>query len=288
MGQKSWHRHRINKDGDAPKKKNNTPEDHGQPPSDVSNAQDLSPETPSRKPPSSNEEHRAAERRFWDRQIVIASWLNIITAVGAIVALVGIIFLIKNIIDAENATMRANRAWIAPRGAYLDARHSSNQAKVFTIEYENVGREPATDIFFSQYADYFDGPALIDKVTYSLPIKKVDTCSVAGRSIAPAYPLNGSGSKEEVIVFMDSKEFLNDFNLFLSGKKTFYIEGCFRYKTFRLEHRSIFCYYLKPIEVSDIGKDAKLGPDGTLAPNAQIQLQIFMFSCPNSDLSFTD
>jgi hypothetical protein len=54
----------------------------------------------------------AAERSFWERQIRVAKGLNWITLFAGIVAVGGLVALYRSITDAEDATIRANRAWL--------------------------------------------------------------------------------------------------------------------------------------------------------------------------------
>ncbi len=100
-----------------------------------------------RKPPAGNteteeQEHRAHERGFWERQIRVANRLNWITAGGAIVALVGLGFVYWSIISADNATTEANRAWV---GIYRADHGPLNITKPMHIQLTlvNTGREPA-------------------------------------------------------------------------------------------------------------------------------------------------
>jgi hypothetical protein len=64
-------------------------------------------------------QHDAAERVFWRDQIRAAWYLNWITLVAAVIALVTVIILICTLNDARKATIEANRAWVAPHAAYL-------------------------------------------------------------------------------------------------------------------------------------------------------------------------
>jgi hypothetical protein len=115
------------------------------------------------RPPSAEHEHHAAERRFWERQLSTARWLNFITAGGGAVALVGLLFLYLSIADAEDATMRANRAWLAPSFMMLNGPLESGGPADVAIHVQNVGREPATGVryrihdYTAQYIPH--GPA---------------------------------------------------------------------------------------------------------------------------------
>lgn len=92
--------------------------------------------------------HRAAERSFWERQIRVSKWLNGITLFAGAVAVGGLFALYWSITDAEDATVRANRAWIM--ADHVSAIPGMNAEKMKTIqawfEITNIGKEPASDV----------------------------------------------------------------------------------------------------------------------------------------------
>src|SRR5437762_1413343 len=65
------------------------------------------------------ERHGYAEDLFWRRQIKAAWWLNGITLAAAFIAIGTVGVLVYTLIDARKATVEANRAWVAPRTAFL-------------------------------------------------------------------------------------------------------------------------------------------------------------------------
>jgi hypothetical protein len=54
------------------------------------------------------DEHRAAEKRFWERRLRLSKWLNRITAGAAIIALGGLFFVQRSIEHANQGTVDAN------------------------------------------------------------------------------------------------------------------------------------------------------------------------------------
>jgi hypothetical protein len=88
---------------------------------------------------SDEQKHRAAERRFWERQITIAKWLNGISAGAAAVALIGLLFLYRSIVGADDATVRANRAWLAPAFRTLAWPLERGGPVGIQIHVQNVG-----------------------------------------------------------------------------------------------------------------------------------------------------
>lgn len=148
--------------------------------------------------------------------------------------------------DANMATVEANRAWIAPRGLYIDYEHSSKRNIALLVEYENTGKEPALNLTFNQYIDDFAGGAPASNNQSAPAIKPNKTCIAPIKGHPPSFPIR-QGGNEGMMLAMNSAGFLGNFPAMLAGDRTLYFEGCFSYVTFFTTHRSAFCYYLKPI-----------------------------------------
>jgi hypothetical protein len=99
-------------------------------------------------------EHRATERRFWDRQIRVAKCLNWITFLSALVALFGLGFVYLGLIETKRAgdiaretLIASNRAWLAPVDAIIDGQIQKDQPINTAIVFENTGKGPALDVY---------------------------------------------------------------------------------------------------------------------------------------------
>lgn len=68
-------------------------------------------------PPSADEQHRAAERRFWERQLEIATRLNWITVGAVMVGAISLLFLWLSLRDAKKATEAATKQAIEAAAA---------------------------------------------------------------------------------------------------------------------------------------------------------------------------
>lgn len=148
--------------------------------------------------------------------------------------------------DAEKATVEANRAWIAPRGLYIDYEHSTKKGVDLIVEYENIGKEPALNLTFNQYIDDFTGGAPASNNQTAPAIKANKTCIDPIKGHPPSFPMR-QGGNEGMMLTMNDGNFLKNFPAMLAGNRTLYFEGCFSYVTFLATHRSAFCYYLRPI-----------------------------------------
>ena len=90
-----------------------------------------------------NQHHGSEEVKFWRKQLHAAWWLNYTTLIAALIPIGTVDVLIGTLIDARKATVEANRAWVAPRSAYLRRAFVLNDHPAFRVTYGNIGREPA-------------------------------------------------------------------------------------------------------------------------------------------------
>jgi hypothetical protein len=92
--------------------------------------------------------HALAERSFWNRQIIVATWLNIITGIAACVGIATLVLVREQVIDAKEATIRANRAWLLlDDPSYTISKSPSGVETIDPmIAIHNIGKEPATDV----------------------------------------------------------------------------------------------------------------------------------------------
>jgi hypothetical protein len=103
--------------------------------------------------PYNEEQHKIAERSFWKRQSRSAKYLNIITLVAALVGLMSLYFIRQQLIDAKEATIRANRAWLLLDEPLIFAGESPSGIETIdpTINIYNIGKKPASDVKFYTY-----------------------------------------------------------------------------------------------------------------------------------------
>jgi hypothetical protein len=191
-------------------------------------------------PQPTEEQHRAEERKHWAKLESRASWLNIITGVGAIVGLGGLFILYGTLKEAKIAAVDANRAWISPGQPYfnLDGIDVGQPVKV-AFPFSNHGREPAIDvtvivhfdtIAFPQNHDVSDTEKISDNIC-ELGIKPVigSTVTSSGQIMTETVTTNVRGSN---VVWDDA---LNTSHNILRAKV------CVFYETFGVRRYTWFC-----------------------------------------------
>jgi len=201
------------------------------------------------------EDQQAAERNIWAAQLQTANRLNWITAIGAIVGAIGSIGIIVSLIiakiaadDAHIALVAANRAWIGPVSATLDAMPSAPPGGEITvlIPFRNTGHEPATDASIVGSSDSISIDATYDEI-HAKEQSFEDYCfSISGAkhmTSAVAVVVFPGGSitndfKGSITVRSD----LIDWDV-IYGKKYVFLHACVVYETFgEVRHTSV-CYY---------------------------------------------
>ena len=194
---------------------------------------------------------RPEERHFWERHIRhhirVAIWLNCITGVGTVVGLVGLVFVYLTLESAERSTTIANRAWIAPLRIVVEDKFRLGEKFAYRVAFQNVGKEPATNIVIDAVEGTIDAPAVAgswDAVFTRSGVKKYDCQKVHPNSgglvtypsVSPPNEFTASTDK-----------LIPDEDAVLNGTKILYVKGCFGYETFNEGHYSWFCYYWTPI-----------------------------------------
>jgi hypothetical protein len=196
-------------------------------------------------------QHDAAEHVFWQRQIRAAWWLNGITLFAAIIALSTIIVLIFTLIDARKATVEANRAWVAPRSAYLTQPFVLNEHPVFRVTFDNVGKEPAPNIQTWWLVKIVDAnllvPSLKEPNLFESAFGKNQACDghtsrEAGETLWPSEKLE---SYTQFYVPNPNDPVITQ--EVLDGRAAVVVQGCVLYETFNKLHQSAFCFWFRQV-----------------------------------------
>ena len=184
---------------------------------------------------------------FWNWQLRLASWLNWITAVAALVALVGLWFVNESIKHADNGNIDANRAWINPVIMQVGAWKKDNPINYF-IFYRNEGKSPATGLAWNFDNGTFDSPINDDGRKIVVPPNYFcnDLWPTAGGAVEfpsslirfpgeGAHAYSGASDNTKTRVVVDDS--------ILGGQKRFFVQGCVAYSTMTIIGRSQFCFY---------------------------------------------
>jgi hypothetical protein len=183
----------------------------------------------------------AEELKFWNRQIRVAKALNWVTGVAAALSLLTMGILWFTLTDSRKATEEANRAWLAPIGELMDAPPRLGEGWNTTVQFHNVGKEPALDVQYKFESTTAPGnPELVESGGTGLP-----TNNVCGR-ITPyekgTVVYTEHDYSEYHLIRIDKQEQNN----VMSKKTTLVGMGCLAYRTFEKSHRAGFCFYLRP------------------------------------------
>lgn len=211
--------------------------------------------------PYSNEYcQRAAERRFWERQIRVAKWLNRITGGAAVVGLIGLGFVYLGIIHSDEATIEANRAWLAPTGIW----HNKQEAYVvgqpinYMILFRNIGKSPAIRLNWNienGYVQVADRIIDVSKTTFSqddmcIGMDASDESGVVWPDpTQPTYTASEGFPLPSLPVQSDELKRgpkIKVTQAMIDGTEAFYVRGCIAYSTITIVGKSSFCFYLNP------------------------------------------
>lgn len=143
-----------------------------------------------------------------------------------------------------NKTLIASsRAWVGPRNAKFEADPMAKTPIDATVEYQNVGKEPALN--FSNLADFFAATIQEDKdgIVDTKLTAYLNGCLkyAPGSAGSVVYPSTGFSS---YFLIAKSQPNLVD-DAVIKGEKLIFVQGCFAYKTFDILRHTYFCYFYK-------------------------------------------
>jgi hypothetical protein len=214
--------------------------------SETAGKSDSQPEGRAREPSiielhPAEERHRAAERSFWERQIRVAKGLNWITLFAGIVAVGGLVALYRSITDAEDATIRANRAWLMADHVSIIPGTNAERMKTIQAWFEitNIGKEPASDV--RTYIKPFWLTPVKNGNSIDMDMQKYnanDTCEYTSKqgSLGVVWPRPIPVGEQGPIVVADPG--------FENGSMYYGFQGCVSYYTFSTLHYTRFCEVL--------------------------------------------
>jgi hypothetical protein len=164
------------------------------------------------------------------RQLRVAKYLNWITGVAAVVGL-GALWLIQQDI------VEANRAWIAPASPTFSHDAVVGQPVAVWFPWDNVGREPATNMKISIFFDVLKGQPG-HSILY-VPDITENTCDKYPPNVdlGVTFPAKGVNGFDAVT----SQQSISWDSSLESGERLLRARGCISYKTFGKIHHSWFC-----------------------------------------------
>ncbi|GEM_PF-5184604 len=181
--------------------------------------------------------------------------------------------------DAREATVDANRAWLAVRGMKKDTDISTTDQDFFDIFYDNVGHEPAQDIVLGAKPGVIEGP--VNRVSASeIPFPENQTCKPPMPRGVIAWPGAANAPPDKLIIPVDAKQWKALFARTAAGEIVLYFEGCLSYTTFKAPHQTAFCFYVKPFKQEQ-------GAENKLLPNQTEYAYTFAY-CPRQRTAFAN
>ncbi len=138
MAEKSWRWYLLGEKWDRPQQQQNHADNTKRPTQEppikiVPSDSDITEKC------AADERHRAEERKFRCRQLIAAWALIFLTFTASGVAIVGLIFLWRSIVEA-------NRAWVEPFNAVIEMPIQEGKGIEIIVQYLNVGRSPALNL----------------------------------------------------------------------------------------------------------------------------------------------
>jgi hypothetical protein len=143
--------------------------------------------------------------------------------------------------NSDRALILAQRAWVGPTIAAIEAAPEIGKPLKISIQYANSGREPALnfiyagDVFAATAADEANG-VITAKVNAAFKGCAAATTLRSGQVVFPtvANTTNNLG-------LTTNDEFVDQ--AIMDGEKTIIVDGCFVYKSFDVIRHSYFCFF---------------------------------------------
>lgn len=146
---------------------------------------------------------------------------------------------------AQKEMIANNRAWVGPSNGLLKASPTLGDALAITVQYQNTGREPATDAWIESHPEIApDGPGMVDKIT-----AYQKACLAHGGGSEVVFPTVGFASGYEAHTSIDGPKIAQ---AVIDGTDLVWDYGCMVYSTINEVHRSSFCYHT--VEVWNAGR----------------------------------
>jgi hypothetical protein len=147
--------------------------------------------TPSTQSAAEENQHRTDEKSYWKRQLRIAKWLNWITGAAAVVGLLGLVFLYKELGEMQTANKQTKIALHISERAYINIGGPifDFDKGVVGLPINNAGRIPSGEV-----ETVVHEATVVQADTKALPLIK----NIVGKywlrstfsSISPGNPIN--------------------------------------------------------------------------------------------------
>jgi hypothetical protein len=209
------------------------------------------------------------ERPWWFHEkeplAKFTGWVAAFTGVLVIVSALQFCTLQSTDKTTREALVASNRAWVGPLTAIVNAVQKDKGIEG-TIQYQNVGKEPASNFFPNiiskvySLAQWNDGTATNEII--SLAVSCLSISQVA-KGLQVAFPNTGFSSYQLHFDTSNGEPKIIVTDDIIAGKEIVKIQGCFAYKSIGQFHHTAFCYYyrgtvttLPNLNICMVGNDA--------------------------------
>jgi hypothetical protein len=158
--------------------------------------------------------------------------------------------------EAADAATIANRAWISPRYIAIESVDRNANSLNVRVLYDNAGKTPARDVSFhaiGRNLQQTDGSPVPLEVYRNAKLGENQSCAAELSSYAGVvYP--ASNQVGNISYFTIGKDDPNLIEKMMNVRMVVIIQGCFKYRTLDVWHKSTFCSYLEPDTSAPIEK----------------------------------
>jgi len=144
--------------------------------------------------------------------------------------------------DANNTAKLERRAWIAPQNAHFMEPPSSKGSATIEVQYNNPGKEPASDVRPIYKFQQVDTSKFADNTFNSL-VEADNICKNVSAAPGADVIYSGEADGYQIHFGLPSNWVGDDV---MTGKKAVVLEMCFAYKTVGELHHTSLCYFYRP------------------------------------------
>jgi hypothetical protein len=214
----------------------------------------------------SQKQHETKEEAFWERQLRASKLLNVITATGTVAACGGLIILYATLQESHDATVEANRAWIAVPFVSHEPLQRGQPVRL-QARIVNVGREPALggvwrfNIYAAPYIPELAGN------TRSPDLGQNTMCS----SLVPVKGNNGMAvfpvaDNKYWIPYASNPDRQSSVDAAIDQAESLILDGCFAYWAGNSAHHTAFRFFLRDVRgTSNVQWGFNLATSGNFA-----------------------
>jgi hypothetical protein len=177
---------------------------------------------------------------------------GLITAISTILlvgATISLAVITNNTNKTQNKTLvTSTRAWLAPAQAEMESKSIPTGKLDFSIQYGNVGKEPALGFVAQEDIDFVVAPNSTQSLYAIFPKSTLKDVCARTHAVDGAGTIYPSGLRDYTyfVYATAASSQLPIISDVVNGTKSVFIHGCFAYKTFGVESKSEYCFLRLP------------------------------------------